>query len=188
MIKYLLFIGLLLANPAHALDEIAFVIRELSPHVTEKQSLVYANSIRRYSIQYNIDWKIAVAIFKRESNFTMGAVETRSRDYGLGQINHRNITHRNINKKKLLTDPDYAIHETYKILDELNRKYNTNAKGWRKWYTRYHSFTPVHRQKYYTLLEQKFNMIKGALDERKKDQKKTYVVGEEASIRSPSHR
>jgi hypothetical protein len=117
--------------------------------------LIAANSVK-----YGIDWKIPVAIFKQESNFNYKAVNFKSRDFGLGQINAINIEYYKIDLGKLLTEKDYAVEETIKLLAFLCN--NGRDKGC---YTKYHSYTPSQRKKYKNTLKKHFLAIEEVINE-----------------------
>lgn len=156
--KFLFILCLLFAYEAHAhkifltqgrTAEIARVIMDLSPHVGEKNAVDYAIIIDKYSTEYDLNWKIVVAILKQESDFVHGEIDERYRDFGIGQINWQNVKAMEIDLGLLLTDVDYALRQTFMILANLKKKYDTGSTGYWAWYTRYHSFTPKMRRKYY---------------------------------------
>ena len=140
------------------------VINTIAPHIEKKLSQEYGIIINKYSQQFDIDWKIVVAIFKQESDFDIKAVNFRTRDFGIGQFNYRNIVFFEIDLGKLLTDADYAILQTYKLLYDLKKRHYHKEIGW---YNRYHSGTPALRHKYQRLLNRKFLLIKRALKNEK---------------------
>jgi len=141
-------------------NKISNVINAIAPHIDKKLSEEYGIIIDKYSQQYDINWKIVVAIFKQESDFDIKAVNYRSRDFGIGQIHYRNIIRLEINLGKLLTDADYAIHQTFLFLKTIKLRYYHKEIGW---YSRYNSGTPPIRKKYQRKLNRKFLLIKRAL-------------------------
>lgn len=144
---------LLLCTQAWAQDPIEFAIKRLNPSLDHNLASTYAESIRRYSVEYGVEWQVAVVIFKQESNFDYKAVNWKTRDFGLGQLHYKTIEANQVDLGQLLSDPDYAVGQTFKILGELKRKYGKiDHRNGRRWYTRYHSFTPSHRTKYRELL------------------------------------
>lgn len=138
-----------LSFPILADDRIVTVITTLSPHVSKAQATEYAAAMSKYSEQYDVDWRVAAAIFKQESDFKMGEVNETYRDFGMGQINYRNIKVLNLDLARLLTDVDYTIHQTYRILHDLKQRYNHGYTGYKQWFTRYHSFTLEFRKLYW---------------------------------------
>jgi hypothetical protein len=142
-------------------------IKVLTPSVPDVTAYAYASIIDRYSKEYSIDWKVGLVIFKQESNFNLGAVNYKSFDFGIGQMHHRTIQNRKIDLGQLLTNADYAIGETFKLLAELRDKYDKIDKvKKRKWYTRYHSYTPSNRDNYRVLLDNHLAKIEGLFNER----------------------
>lgn len=138
---------------SYANEQIASTIQDLSPHIDRQTAKKYAIIIDKYSRKYKINWRIPVAIFRQESNFRINEVNYKTDDFGIGQLNYYwHIKKKEIDLKRLFNEPDYAIHETYKILYNLKKKYHTGAKGWYQWYTRYHSFRPNRRKRYYNKL------------------------------------
>ncbi len=134
---------------ASANNEIASVIREISPHVGQKTALNYAIIIDKYSKKYEVSWQVVVAIIRQESDFIHGEINKDYRDFGISQFNWKTIRSREVDLGLLLTDEDYAIHETFKLLAELKKKYYTRAKGHWQWFTRFHSYTPLRRKIYW---------------------------------------
>ena len=149
--------------------EITTAIEHLAPHLDRKAAMRYGIIIEQYSLEYDIDWRIPVAIFQQESSFILDAVNYKSADFGIGQLSWKwHIKPKQINLSRLLHEPDYAIHQTFKILAKLKGKYDTGSKSWRKWYTRYHSFTVKRRIDYYKKLLVWFRKIDGREAEKKK--------------------
>ena len=130
-------------------SQIEYVISEISPHLNEKKISKYAKIIDRYSEYFDVEWEVAVAIFKQESDFIHGEIDAKYRDFGIGQINWTNIKARKLNLAKLLTNEEYAFKITFEMLKELKTKYNTNSRGHWRWFTRYNSYTPSVRRKYF---------------------------------------
>ena len=152
----------LFSQLSFASEEIANVIKGLSPHLEDKKASEYAIIIEKYSkgvvigqdkkgndIVVKVDWKVVVAICKQESDFVHGEITEDFRDFGICQLNWRTIKHRKVDLGLLLTDVDYAFHETFVLLGELKYKYNTNSRGHYQWFTRYHSYTMKTRRKYW---------------------------------------
>ena len=105
-----------------------------------------------------------------ESTFKTGST-SHTRDYGLGQINYKTAKHFGIDTKRLLTDYEYAIEQTIRILSKLKGQFDSPHTNWRAWYTRYHSYTPEFRKVYSNRLDLKFAAIKRITNEQKISQK-----------------
>lgn len=131
-------------------QEIASVIQGISPHVTEKSARKYAKIIDKYADEYDVDWKVAVAIIKQESDFVPGEINDNYQDFGIGQLNYRNIKKRHIDLVKLLSDQDYAIRQTFMILADIKKAgYNKKAHSYGQYFTKYHSYTLERRKIYW---------------------------------------
>lgn len=149
--------------------EIKAMMQRVSPDLADQVAIPLARAIHSNSKKYKISAKVAVAIFKQESNFKLDAVNYVSKDFGLGQINYRSILERKINLGKLLTNQEYAVEQTFAILADLKSRYaKIDYKNGRKWWTRYHSRTPALGQAYNTRIEQHLSCMEKAQDERKK--------------------
>lgn len=71
-------------------------------------------------------------------------------DFGIGQINHRNIQKFKIDKDKLLTDLDYSVDISAFMLKKIKGYYKRNDSNW---FTRYNAVSPSKRQIYKELVE-----------------------------------
>jgi len=152
MIRIIIILVLMCINASSAADHPIFnSIKKLSPDINDKQAKKYATIIEKYSKEYQVDWHIVLAIFRQESNFQLDAVNYASGDYGIGQIHHTNIKAKKLSLVKLLTDPEYAINQTFVMLSELKKSYEKKEKN--TWFTRYHSFKAENRKEYHGILK-----------------------------------
>ena len=145
------------------------IIQSLNPHISEKDADKYGKLIEDYSVRYGIDWKIIVAIIYQESNFKLDAANCSNsgcQDFGMVQINFRNIKRLKLNMGKLLTDPEYNIFAMSEMLIDLKKRFSKKDK---RWFARYHSSTPSFKSIYYRMLKKHFKDIERILDEQKKD-------------------
>lgn len=150
LISLLATVAIFATVQAHAKqDMVCVAVRGLNPDLDQGTVDRYVRSIKDHSKRYEVDWKIAVAIFKQESNFNVKAVNWKTRDFGIGQLHYKTIENMQVDLGQLLSDHDYAIEQTFKILRELRVKYDKidNRNG-QRWYTRYHSFNTTHRNDY----------------------------------------
>ena len=90
------------------------------------------------------------SIFMQESSLRVSAVNRRSNDYGIGQINEQHVQRLGLSKKRLTNDVHYSVAASIKLLLELKAKYGTKEPH--TYWTRYHSFRPSLRAKYKTLV------------------------------------
>ena len=88
-------------------------------------------------IKYGIPANILQAIAFVESSYYLNAVNSRSKDYGLMQVNRFNIRAYGFNKKKLLTNLDYSVKAGTKVfkwfydrypLEEAIKRYNCGVR------------------------------------------------------------
>ena len=71
-------------------------------------------------------------------------------DFGIGQVNHRNIAKFEMDKERLLTDLDYSVDMAAFMLN-LTKKYYSKKDS--EWFTRYNAFSKDKRKKYKSLVE-----------------------------------
>jgi hypothetical protein len=83
----------------------------------------------------------------------MKAVNYKSRDFGIGQINALNMQYYKFDLGKQMTDLNYAVNNTFIMLCYLKEKYYTKNTNYLQWFTRYHSFNIKYRKSYYKKLE-----------------------------------
>jgi soluble lytic murein transglycosylase-like protein len=125
MYKFLLFVLIFLI----------FIPKTEDRMVTKVSSPCIHDIIISKSRKHNIDYKMVLAIFQVESNLDIKAYNKRTKDYGIAQINIRNIKKLNLNAKKLITDPEYSVEEGIKLLNFFKDKYET--KLGHKWIAKY---------------------------------------------------
>lgn len=161
-------------SSAGAGDDIAGAIKTLTPSLSAERVGEYSRLIRAASLRYDIEWPVLVVILKQESNFDPKAVNFLTRDFGMGQVHYKTLQDRKIDLGSLLTDTEYAINETAKILYDLKLKYSeSDKKRGRKWYTRYNSYTPEKRDAYRAKLDKHLKAInKVPVDVRPKTEAK----------------
>jgi hypothetical protein len=134
-------------------------IMVLKPSISEKQAVRLSKMIRHFSVKYNVDPDLMVAIIRQESNFVSGVVacwpapwkgpgETTC-DYGLAQINQVWIDKWGLDPVKLATDDWYNITVQARVLSWLQRSYSNDDD----WFGRYHSATPSKKFRYLRELE-----------------------------------
>jgi hypothetical protein len=79
--------------------------------------------IRLVSKEYNIDHNLVSAVFYVESKHKVNAANKRTKDFGIAQINIRNIKRLGLSKEKLLNDTYYSVEQGVKILVWFKNKY-----------------------------------------------------------------
>ena len=98
------------------------------------------------SKKYNIRPDIYTAILLQESRLKLDAVNKRSKDYGIAQINERTAKSFKFCKKKLVTDLPYSIEAGAIVLSDFKRRW-FKKEGYNYW-TRYNTSHPGKRLVY----------------------------------------
>ena len=132
-------------------------ILSLNKYLSRDTACIIAEHILNYSEYYEINPKIAIVIFKIESNFDINAVNYKSRDFGLGQINAKNMKHYRFNLGLQMTSYKYAINSTFIILADLKKRHRKKDK---EWWLRYHSNTREYRKIYKKRFDKAMEIIK----------------------------
>jgi len=100
-------------------------------------------SIYQAAVKYNLNVRHLAAIIAVESAFKLRAVNKKSNDYGIAQINYKNIAARKLDKARLLQDLDYSVAAGAKILAEKQKRYEHKES---LWYCRYNVGTGAYRK------------------------------------------
>jgi len=111
---------------------------------TEPSSTAEAQLIQlthKIAVQHNINPKLFEAIIRQESSFRVNAINLRSQDYGLGQINIRNIRSLGLDKHRLTTDPTYNLTHSALILQRIQRLYAHEDQWWCRYNVGYGSLS-----------------------------------------------
>lgn len=102
--------------------------------------LTLADAILQASLKYKIQARLLSAIIMTESGYYVGAVNRRSNDYGICQINVANIKRMKLDKSRLLTDIKYSVEAGARVLAYFQGRYSHKEKYW---YCRYNVGTRV---------------------------------------------
>ena len=108
-----------------------------------------AKAIQKVAKEMGIKPERLAAILAQESRYTLNAVNRRSRDYGIAQINHKTIESFGFDKQRLLTDLEYSVKAGAIVLADFKRMYGKREKDY---WTRYNSSNPDKRKKYEILV------------------------------------
>ncbi len=113
-------------------------ILELKPDIDRVYAIELSQSINKHSIVYNVPSDAMVKLAYIESKFKPDAVNKRTLDYGVFQINIRNIKAYDLDKNRLLIDTNYSVeagakvfsyfYHRYGSLEEAIRRYNCGVK------------------------------------------------------------
>lgn len=125
------------------------LIKKNKPGIDNDLVWKITDAIKESATRYGISKKIMAAIFMQESSYKISAVNKKSRDYGIGQINIKTAQHYKFCVKRLNSDLDYSVKATAKVLADLRQKFPNEPDYW----TRYHSWTKQRRELYKVLVE-----------------------------------
>lgn len=149
------------------LKETVQIIEQLQPKVSEQYALELASSINRVVKKYELPKTKFIAILFQESSLWVDPSnclknsESCSKDYGIGQVNFPTWgEHLNIDKVRALTDLQYSVEISAKVL----HSYKRFKKSEKNWWSRYHSKTPERRKDYEERVLYHYGKI--ALDEK----------------------
>lgn len=84
---------------------------------------------------HHIDAKLLQSIITVESRLKVSAVNHKTHDYGLGQINKRTIASYHFDKDRLLTDEQYSLDATASVLRDFHKQYHKREP--QTWMCRY---------------------------------------------------
>jgi len=116
--------------------------------VSNKQSInpKYAQELSRaivkVSKQYDLNPNLYAAILMQESAYRLNAVNKKSLDFGIAQINDRTIKAFRLNKRKLTSNLDYAIEAGAIVLSDFKKRH---GKKETYYWTRYNTSHPGKR-------------------------------------------
>ena len=80
--------------------------------------------VRNAAVKYGIEPELYHAIIAQESNYKVDAVNKKSKDYGLAQINARTAKAYNFSIERLLKDARYNAEAGAKVLHDLKKSYS----------------------------------------------------------------
>lgn len=106
-----------------------------NPKLDPKFSLKLAAAIEKTATEYKLDPKLLAAIFMQESRYDLKAVNQKSKDFGIAQINHKNIERMGLDRQRLMTDVDYSVKVGAKILASYKKTFHKREPS--SWYCRY---------------------------------------------------
>lgn len=93
----------------------------LAPHVSTSVGLKVAEGLKFCK---GLETNLVLSIIRVESNYKVGAVNSKSSDYGLMQVNNWHVKKKGLSKERLLTDVSYNMQEGCKILSYFVGRYN----------------------------------------------------------------
>lgn len=150
-IAFILFMTPMYVSEAKATkaDPIFEQVLKNHPGIDRKYARDIAKAIQKVAIEFGIKPQRLAAILAQESMYTLNAVNKKSKDYGIAQINHKTIESFGFDKKRLLTDLEYSVKAGAIVLADFKRMYGHKEKDY---WTRYNSSKPERRAEYKQLV------------------------------------
>lgn len=119
-------------------------IRANKPNISSSYARRLAKAFDKLADKYKVPANVLAAIAMVESSYMLKAINKRSNDFGIMQINKYNIRAYRFSRNRLLTDLEYSIeagfivfkwfYKTYDTLEEAVKRYNGGtARGVTKW-------------------------------------------------------
>lgn len=101
-----------------------------NPKIDLNYAMDLSDTIYNISLKYNIKSNKLIAIFAQESMYKLNAVNHKTKDYSIGQINIKTINRYKFDKDRLLYDLDYAVECSAKVLSDLKKRYSHREKDY----------------------------------------------------------
>lgn len=144
--------------------EVQKVLRQIkknNPSIQTQYSLTLATTIVRTAKKYNLSPRLLAAILMQESSYKISAKNIKCGisintgkedcvvvDFGIGQINHKTIKAFHFDKTRLLSDVEYSIDASAKVLADFKKSHAKDTEFW----TRYNASSPDKRTIYKNLV------------------------------------
>lgn len=111
-------------------DPIATQVGRLQPKMQSPARHRLAAALRDVSRECGMPWQILLSVAFHESSLKTGAVNAKTRDYGLTQINDKTILNLRLDRSRLLTDERYALGAACRVLSENRTKHASTFRYW----------------------------------------------------------
>lgn len=105
-------------------------LERIAPHLSQREKLELATDIVKVCEQQRINCQIFTAVLAQESMFRTSAFNHRTLDYGIGQVNIRNIASLKLDKHRLLNDRVYSLTAAAQIFGYFQRRYGAKEALW----------------------------------------------------------
>ena len=119
-------VGLISVANVWATDTVVNKIGLIAPHTPYSVRLKVNKGLRHCS---GLNTNLVLSIIRVESNYRVGATNSRSLDYGLMQVNEWHVKRKSLSKQKLLEDVDYNMQEGCKILRYFTTRYSITSEA-----------------------------------------------------------
>lgn len=124
-----------------------------NPNVDTNMAKSISIMVVEASDKFNIDHNLYAAILMQESRYKLSAINHRSQDYGIAQININTINAFKLSKQKLLTDLHYSINSGALVLSDFKKRHSNKEEYY---WTRYNASKPTKRLIYKNLVARYF--------------------------------
>lgn len=111
-------------------DYVADQIHRLQPRMGEEARYRLAQALRDTSSTCGISWQILLSLAFHESSLNPAAVNDRSKDHGLTQINEKTILTLRLDRHRLMKDERYALAAACRVLTENKQRYQNKFEFW----------------------------------------------------------
>ena len=112
------------------------------PSIDPKIAQTISQTVVKVSKKYGINPNLYAAILMQESGYDPKAVNVKSQDFGLSQINKNTVTAFRFSKVKLMTDIHYSIEAGAIVLHDIKLRYGKREPHY---WTRYNTSHPGKR-------------------------------------------
>ncbi len=112
------------------------------PSIDPKLAQTISRSVVKSSKKYGINPNLYAAILMQESGYNPKAVNKKSQDFGLSQINKNTVSTFRFSKLKLMTDIPYSIEAGAIVLHDIKLRYEKKESHY---WTRYNTSHPGKR-------------------------------------------
>lgn len=120
-------------------------VQQNKPKLDAEYTDRLAKALTKYAKKHNVKVEILTAILMQESGYNVRAINHKSKDYGIGQINKKTIKNFKFDQTRILTDVEYSVEAAAIVLADFKRMY---GKREAQYWTRYNSSDKAKRQVY----------------------------------------
>lgn len=107
-------------------------IKKLQPKLADTQAHNLAYTFTRVSMEpeCQIPWQILVSIAYNESSLVTSSYNPKTKDYGIMQVNERNILRYGLSHDKVMKDTSYAVRFACFLVKENKTKFSDKHDYW----------------------------------------------------------
>lgn len=107
-------------------------VRKLQPGISKAAAMRLARSIERVakSEDCNMPWQLLAAIAYHESSLGVRTVNEATHDYGLMQINKKNVLRYGLSQSRIVKDAEYSIKFACRLLKDNHDRYGNRYPYW----------------------------------------------------------